>query len=361
MNVGILSMQKICNYGSFLQALSLKLQFEARGHEVYFIDILPGEQIVSSEATVHAGYLSKFDKYFFKRIENFFLARKMTKIHTHDYETYLQTGKTLPQGERFDLVVIGSDEVFNATEPSPWGFSPQLFGKVDRTKRVVTYAASCGHTTFEKARQCGITDTLQEAMQNLEQISVRDENTAEFVRKILGKEPALHVDPVLISSFGRFIPEPKVRKPYLLVYAYSNRIHDEKEIAAIKAYARSHKLDVVCVGMQQRWCKYNIPASGFELLSYVKGAACVVTDTFHGTVFSIKYNKKFVSLIRDSNRNKLGGLLRQFGLMARSVDDLSEFESTLDTPIDYEEINSKIENEQQKAYSYLDMITKAEE
>ena len=49
MKVGIISMQKIHNYGSFLQALSLKLQMEARGHDVYFIDILPGRQIVELE------------------------------------------------------------------------------------------------------------------------------------------------------------------------------------------------------------------------------------------------------------------------------------------------------------------------
>jgi hypothetical protein len=360
MNIGILSMQKIHNYGSFLQALSLKLQFEARGHAVYFIDILPGKQIAEIEAPEHISLLSKIDKYFFKRIENYLLSKKMTAIHISDYETYLETGKVLPQGESFDLVVIGSDEVFNATTPSRWGFSPQLFGKVDNAKCVVTYAASCGHTTFEAAEKYGIIKELQDAMQELKHISVRDENTADFVRKLLGKEPEMHVDPVLISSFDAFIPEPPKRKPYVLVYAYGNRIHDKKEIAAIKQYAKKHKLDILCVGMQQRWCKHNIPATGFELLSYVKGAACVVTDTFHGTVFSIKYNKKFVSLIRDSNRNKLGGLLRQFGLLERSVADLNAFDAALDAPIDFDALNSKIEDQRQKAYSYIDMIAKAE-
>ena len=49
MLIGILSMQRVCNYGSFLQALSLKMQFEALGHEVHFIDIQPGKQVLPAE------------------------------------------------------------------------------------------------------------------------------------------------------------------------------------------------------------------------------------------------------------------------------------------------------------------------
>ena len=63
MNIGILSMQKILNYGSFLQALSLKMQLEARGHSVYFIDIAPGRQIVHPERASASSLLSKFDTY----------------------------------------------------------------------------------------------------------------------------------------------------------------------------------------------------------------------------------------------------------------------------------------------------------
>ena len=360
MNIGILSMQKIHNYGSFLQAFSLKKQLEARGHNVYFIDILPGKQIANSPAVHGGSILSKFDRYFFKRIENYLLYKKMAKIHIDDYQKYLETEKSLPSDQSFDLVIIGSDEVFNATVPSPWGFTTQLFGDVDNAKRVVTYAASCGSTTLEGAKEYGIEDDLRGAMQKLESISVRDVNTAAFVKGILGVSPEMHVDPVFISSFDEHIPVVPRRKPYLLVYAYANRIDDPSEIAAIKAYAKKNKLEILCVGMQQRWCSHNISANAFELLAYVKNAACIVTDTFHGTVFSIKYNKKFVSLIRESNKNKLGGLLGQFGLLSRSVDELDRFDEIMENPIDYVATNEMIKAEQQRSYGYLDRVTQTE-
>lgn len=350
-------MQKIHNYGSFLQAFSLKLQMEERGHDVYFIDILPGKQIASLDSvSVINATIAKFDKYFFKRIENYLLFKKMAKIHISDYTKYLETDKKLPEGEKFDLVIIGSDEVFNATTPSPWGFSTQLFGDVENADKVVTYAASCGHTNYDAALKYNIVDEIAESMKNFEAVSVRDKNTFDFVEKITGKEPVINVDPVFISDYDKFIPQVSRKKPYLLVYAYANRINDEGEIKAIKDYANKNGLEILCVGMQQRWCKNNISASAFELLGYVKNAECVITDTFHGTVFSIKFNKTFGVLIRESNRNKLGGLLNHFSLMERSISSPDILEEIMEKPIDFDIVNRKIAEERERSREYLDKI-----
>lgn len=355
MKIGILSMQKILNYGSFLQAFSLKKQFENRGHDVYFIDIEPGRTICAFE-TEQQNILKKLDKYFLKRIENYFLDKRMSKIHKDDYERFLHTEKHLADGARFGLVVIGSDEVFNATIPSRWGFTTQLFGNVDNADQVVTYAASCGSTTLESVRKYGIEDDIRNALKNVQKISVRDQNTFDFVMKITGRVPEINVDPVFLLDYSPYIQLPKRTKPYLLVYAYGNRINDENEIRAIKKYAKDNNLEIICVGMQQRWCSKNIAANAFELLGYVKKAECVVTDTFHGTVFSIKYNKKFISIIRQSNKQKLGGLLIQFGLSERALYDMKVFGSVMDRVIDYEKVNRLIKEEQDKSQKYLDFV-----
>ncbi len=355
MKIGILSMQKILNYGSFLQAFSLKKQLEERGHDVYFIDIKTG-RFLHERKPRKINILSKLDKYFFKRVANFLLMKKMTRIHINDYVVFLNTDKKLEDGESFDLVVIGSDEVFNATSNTSWGFSDQLFGNIENTKNVVTYAASCGSTTFESAETFGIVDEIRQAMSHIKKISVRDENTVDFVRAVTGITPELNVDPVFLANYDEYIPQIKIKKPYMVVYAYENRINDKDEISAIQAYAKKNKLEILCIGVQQRWCSNCIAATAFELLAYIKNAECVVTDTFHGTVYSIKYNKRFVTFIRDSNRNKLGGLLKQFGLLERSVEDVSKFESVLDSSVNFEAINSVIASEQKKSKKYLDDV-----
>lgn len=358
MNIGILSMQKILNYGSFLQAFSLKKQMEKRGHTVFFIDIEPGRQVVPQPANHKGTVRSRLDKYFMKRIENYMLIKRMKQIHIDDYETYLDTKKQLPVGEKYQVAIIGSDEVFNATVPSRWGVSSQLFGNIPYADHIITYAASCGQTTFDSATHYGIVEELREAMKRIEMVSVRDGNTYQFVCDMMNREAHIHLDPVFLTDFDEYIPPVKWKRPYLLVYAYGNRISNEDEIRAIKEYASAHHLDILCVGMQQRWCKHNIAANAFQLLGYVKNAACIVTDTFHGTVFSIKYNKQFAVFIRESNENKLLDLLERLGLAARAVNDVSILSSKLDATIDYLRVNQTIEDYATRAGLYLDAALK---
>ena len=78
-----------------------------------------------------------------------------------------------------------------------------------------------------------------------------------------------------------------------------------------------------------------------------------MTDTFHGTVFSIRNNVPFVAMVRESNRNKLEFLLKQFGLKSRQITDAGNLESQMDAPIDFEAVNKKLELERRKAVDYL--------
>lgn len=75
-----------------------------------------------------------------------------------------------------------------------------------------------------------------------------------------------------------------------------------------------------------------------------------------GPFFSIKYNKQFITFIRESNTEKLRGLLEQFGLLGRAVSDITEVSSTLHTRIDWNRVNDLILYEQEKSKSYLDEI-----
>lgn len=352
MKIGILSMQKVLNYGSFLQAYSLKKQFENKGHDVYFIDIEEGRQIVES-VNVKLFTLKKlFQGKIIKRLQNYFMFKKMSKIHIEDYVKYLETDKKLPEGENFDLVIIGSDEVFNCLAPTTWGFSSQLFGNIKNADKVITYAASCGQTDYERVVNADIENELKSAMDNISLFSVRDNNTKEFVKNITGKDAFLHLDPVFLYDYDKEIQITQRKKPYLLIYAYINRINDKTEIKRIKKYAKTNGLEIISVGQQQRWCKNNVLANSFQLLSYFINAESVITDTFHGAVLSIKYNKKLGVLVRESNKNKLGGLLDQFGLTERILYG-EDYSKIMDNGVDYNVVNEIIKNERNRANEYF--------
>ena len=70
-------------------------------------------------------------------------------------------------------------------------------------------------------------------------------------------------------------------------------------------------------------------ANPFELLAYIKNASYVVTDSFHGTVFAIKYQVPFAVFIRDSNKEKITDLLEKYNLNNRIVSSIKDLESVI--------------------------------
>ena len=353
MKVAILSMQEVKNYGSFLQAFSLKSNIEALGHTCDFINIIPGRQL--------NGYkINRFHKIklLFQRLWGWDFIKRFKTIYrfqTRFSKEFLPYLGVKPGENRthYDIVVIGSDEVFNCAQQTWFGFSPQLFGKGINADKVITYAASFGATTLDKLQEMGIKDEVGELLRNLACISVRDENSSIIVKALTDKAPLRHVDPVLIYDYTRYMPSEVKKNDYMIVYTYPGRITDENEIDAIRTYARQQALRVVSIGHYFPWCDEVVVPTPFEVLAYFRDAACIVTDTFHGSVFSIKYNKPFCTIVRNMNNQKLSYLLKQFGLEGRIANDVSRMRTILETPIDYMPVNSLIEAEREKSIQYL--------
>ena len=353
MKVAILSMQEVKNYGSFLQAFSLKKNIESLGHTCDFINIIPGRQLAEYK-------ISRFHKIrlllqrlwgwdFMKRFKTIY------KFQTRFSKEFLPYLGVKPGENRthYDVVVIGSDEVFNCAQQTWFGFSPQLFGHGLNAGKVITYAASFGATTVEKLTKMGIRGEVAGYLKEIKSLSVRDCNSFQTVKDLIDKEPWMHVDPVLIYDYSAFMPKEVDMKDYMIVYTYPGRITDKEEIAAIRNFARKKGLKIVSVGHYFPWCDEVVVPTPFEVLAYFRNASCIVTDTFHGSVFSIKYNKPFCTIVRAMNSNKLTYLLQQFGLEGRIVRNMADMSAIMDSPIVYENVNGLIAKEKQRSLSYL--------
>lgn len=357
MKVAIISMQRVINYGSFLQAYSLKKSIESLGHSCEFVDIKPGERIVTEvpkkTITTYLNLLSKFDRYFMRRIRHVFFSKKRIRDFQKTYFEWLGLGEETNWDKHYDVVVIGSDEVFNCTQKSNWGLSPNLLGGNINADKIITYAASCGHTTYESIKNYGIEGKVSSFLMNIDKFSVRDENTADFVKKLTNKESIKHLDPVFIYDFKEEIKDVNTSYSYLLIYAYDGRINDPNEIREIKRFAKHCGLKTVSAGLYQSWCDKNISVDPFELLGYVKNAKYIITDTFHGTVFSIKYNKQFATLVRQPNKQKLTDLLNRFKLESQIVFNIYDLSDILNAKINYGKINDFIRIEKERSMKYL--------
>lgn len=352
--IGIMSMQRVINYGSFLQAYGLKHLVEATTKtKVRFVDYRFGEDLSNSSSVENNiiqrivknrspfNYVHK--KKYFKNIENKLITNlKEIGIDKKNYDDSVS-----------DLI-IGSDEVFNCTQPYPVGYSKQLFGEGYTNSSVISYAASFGNTSFNDLKIRGIDQEIGELLLKFKAISVRDENSFNIVNMLTGLEPSINMDPVLMYDFSNEIKNYQVTiKNYIIVYAYAGRL-SMKEENYIKKFAKKHHKKILSIGHFSNIADENIICHPFYVFSYFKNADYIITDTFHGTVFSIKMNAKFCTLIRDTNKNKIEGLLSQLGRMDRAVNKLEDIDFLYKMNIDYQTTNEIIGKEKVKAQQYIE-------
>lgn len=362
--VGILSMQRIKNYGSFLQAYGLKKTLENLNCKVEFVDYRVEEPIVKDNNTKN----DRFHKALTAIKGNAPLIQKLQYIkHKKNFgkKYYQILGLTEESNYTpdLDLLVIGSDEVFNCIQKNKnVGYSLELFGKNNNAKKLITYAASFGNTTLEKLQKYNKTEELSNLLSNFDSISVRDENSAQMIKKLTKKDVVYHLDPVLIYNYPNqvgLIPQLNVSEKYIIVYAYNNRI-SKKESAWIKQYAKKNKLKVYAIGGAQKCADKFIDCSPFEVLAYFKNAEFIITDTFHGSIFSIIMHKKFVTLVRKSigneygNEEKLTDLLKRLNLEDRITFNIEDVDKILEKEMNYNKVEEIIKNEREKTIKYLE-------
>lgn len=354
MKIAILSMQRVLNFGSVLQAYSLKrILEEVTKEQVRFIDI-DEDYVCFSRKTVFeevdTGEKKELSNSIFSKGKRWII-RRLSSWNKKKIRKFMQKTLNLSDSnnrDHYDVVVVGSDEVFNHR----YGVNLQLHGDVKQAEHVISYAASAGSAMLE---DISVIDqkVVREAMANFAAISVRDTATQKYTQALYEGNVHRHLDPVLVGDLDQRKHRRIWLKNYLLVYAYGYRIKSVEEIDAIQKYARERKLKIVSVGGSQPWCDLYIPASPFRLLDYFYYADAVVTDTFHGTIFSVINQKPFAVIVRNTNQNKIRSLLEDLTLQSREVQKMNQLAKVLDAPINYEIVEEIRRCERQRTYEYL--------
>lgn len=352
MKIGILSMQRIVNYGSFLQAYSLKKTLENLGHDVVFVDykVEPEKEkrkkfISMEKIMIHLNHKKSF-------------ANKTVKAFYKDFERTYFAWLGLKEKENYcenvDILIIGSDEVFRGIKRNEQSnkLCTELFGDYPYAKKVITFAASAGNTTLETMKNEKIVDQAVLALNHITSFSVRDENTAKIIKALVNENVKYHIDPVFMYDYIDEMPTQCKYQNYILLYGYNYRFTNQ-EIKEIKKFAQKRNLKIMTCGTIQKYYDICIAPNPFELLRYVRNAQYVITDTFHGTVFSIKFNKQFVTLLRDTNNIKIVDLLTRMKMTSRLCNNIENLEHILQTGIDYTETNQLIKEYRESAQKYL--------
>ena len=274
--VGIVTFHDGINYGAFMQVFSLQRALETQGYDV---DVIHYKQVkfwfkeyvhfLKMNGRLLSNYkkISKFER----------LQKKRLNLTSFSFDI-----NKLTKG--YDAIYFGSDEIWNINNPG-FGFNPVYFGRgIDC--RLIAYAPSFGATQIDDEN----INRVKEDLLNFDKISVRDTNSYKIVEKLTNQVPLIVADPTLLVEQKSLLVEPEQVEEYLLVYASSQLTVEQ--ISQIKTYAEINNLLIISIGYKHAFAHQNLlDLDPFEWQGYIKYAQCVVTTMFHGTLFSLIYNR----------------------------------------------------------------------
>lgn len=317
--IGILTFHDGFNFGAFMQVFSLQQALQGLGHQV---------EIINYKSMYH--WIREYIHIIKKNNTPIDNIKKILKFKTLQNNS-LRMGNFSFEikniNKSYDIVFFGSDEIWNVKNGF-FGHNYIYFGKsFPKTIKKIAYAPSCGSTTIDAVELIG----LKEELLNFTSIGVRDYNTYNIVKQLTGESPAIVPDPTFLIDHSQHIKFPK-SKNYILVYSDKLPV---MEIERIKKFAISHHKKLISVGFHQDWCDENyISIDPFEWLGYIHNADYIFTTMFHGTIFSILFNKQFSLLMDPYRTNKFGYILEYFELDKEQLNGNRE--------INYQSINLKI-------------------
>lgn len=354
MKIGILTFHNVRNYGGVLQCYALQQELFHLGFECEVIDY--------------------DNQYFKKRYSPFYMERvslrkiayliyafnsrvKKSQAFLNFRKEYLVMSSTQYTAQNlaacnteYDAIVVGSDQVWNL-ELS--GMDENYFLGFATLIPRYSYAASFGMESIPEE----LVDKYLANIKNLDRLSVREISGQKIVSQLCQRHAEVHIDPVFLPDkavWNRIlINTSSLKSKYILVY----KINKSDCYVAAKRLQKITGIPVKVInadrtcGVEFEKLKYTSPQ---EFVRLFYDATYVITDSFHGTAFSIIFKKEFFVYLdkRKNNRNtRQLSLLNRLGLESRAFRDAESID--IDTRVDYTMAEIAINKERQKAQKYL--------
>ena len=347
--IGVLTFHRCINQGSYWQARCLVEGLAARGHDVQLLDhssrrVDLAEWRCALRPTMPAP-VPRED-------------RPRYRVKTR---TFLDAVARLPLSapfaledpvvvEDYDVIVVGSDEVWNLCHPFYAGCDV-FFGHGLRAPRLVSYAASVGsyHATW------GMSQFHADLLGRFDAISVRDDNSRWLVDGVLGRgrstivlDPCLQYEPRAEGEWRG--PD----EPFAVVYGHNFSHLFAREV---RRWATARGLRLVSVSYRNDWADEQwLEAGPHDFAHAISRATAVATNFFHGCVFSLGGRKPFVCESSPYRFNKVDNLMTLLGAQAHLVGEAtpsSEYDARLDEPV-AAHIGSAIAGLRATSEAYLD-------
>lgn len=363
MKIGINTLRLHFNYGGILQAYALQVFLKRLGHEVWLINnsVYKLDQNSVYEVILHLLKLSMGRK--FSALSDEFYSTIICKHTTEFIKKYISpitppihNKKSLKCLElyKFDAIIVGSDQVWS----KHFGGSNSFFlDFVSPEIKKIAYAASFGEDKwlFSKFK----TGNIKKLAQKFDFISVREYSGIDLCREYLNVKATHVIDPTMLLTKEDYFHlcelenTPKTEGEMMFYILDENKFELGLKISNyfnLKTFSVRSKTENKSAPIEDR----IFP----PLTQWLRGfydAQFIVTDSFHGCVFSIIFNKPFIVIEHEISGNaRILSLLKIFGLENRLIYSESQLnENLLKEKIDFDSINKILENEKVKATNFL--------
>ena len=349
------------NYGAVLQAYALQNYLETIGYENTIIDYI-NPLIEKTYKPFYLPYNNLKDNA--KRtIRNIWYYHKNIKRINQFKQfnvKYLKTTKPLKsikdvqEAANGDTLITGSDQVWNRNIT---GGLSDIFTLNFGTGNKISYAASVGNNELLTEYR----DEYRKKISSIKHLSVREESTSEIINNELSLGSKVVLDPVFLlesnkwEELARQNSKANIKKPYIFAYMIK---YDKRLVEA--ANLLSNKTNLPIIDNELRNKGYNNRAQTiytkgpWDFIKAIIGADYVVTQSFHATVFSILFHKKFFVIPHPVNGARTIDLLKKYNLSDRefhNTDELSR--KDIDKESDWTEIDKAIKHDIKNSKEWL--------
>lgn len=329
---GILTFHDAHNYGAVLQAYALKKYIQTLGYDVKIINY---HHKTIPDGFPREGHEVRWDKF-----------NKFIKELTDNEEKVYTSEEELEKLD-IDFWICGSDQIWN-TEITR-GFNKGFFLDFKTNGKKISYAVSMGIPELSTEYE----EDFKNSINKLDYISVREESLKKYSEKFTKKQVNKTLDSTLLldaKDYDNLVLDNKYGE-YLLIYTLGP---DERLTEIAKKIAYEKKLKIIELNDKKQenyFCEQVSDAGPEEFLTLIKNAKTIVTNSFHGTIFSIIFKKEFYTITRLNRNSRMENILDIVGMRDRLIDKIENLENIKEQ--DYQKAYKNLEIEKEKSKEFL--------
>ena len=355
--VGIITFHCAHNYGALLQVYALQEMIKNLGYKSRIIDyrnknILNAYKLIKySKKPIKCIKLLydsfKYYSYNKKRYDKFeYFINKNLKLS----DTYKSINELKNNPPQFDCYITGSDQVWNPDITNGLSDAYTLNFGSDKINRI-SYAASIGKSSLGQ-------EDYKTKLSKLNYISVREKTAKDLLEPVLNRKIEVVLDPTLLISGKEWEKEfdlsNNVNEKYILTYYVEE---NEEYIKIVNELSRKTNLKVINFEKIDRHNYMNFMKSAYtegpeEFVRLIKNAEYVVTTSFHATVFSILFHKRFFVVPHKTTGSRVTDLIDKLHIKNRIYYTVDEFKNYKED-VDYTESDKILIEERKKSIKFL--------